>query len=165
MSKTFDGTYLPHRRSTRQQKKDEFEKDLEEQLKLDEDMHPTDASTASEGVITNNNIFCFAALAGKEKGTVYTDATGALPVLSLDGHQYYGVTYLYDYDNNFIEAKEVSDLKDETIVEAVQKIFDKMEAHGHKPKLNVTVNQAARLLKAFLKTKQCKWQVVEPHNH
>ena len=123
-------------------------------MKLDKDMHPTDASTASEGVITNNNIFCFAALAEKEKGTVYTDATGALPVLSLDGHKYYVVTY--DYDNNFIEAKEVSDLKDETIVETVQKIFDKMEAHGHRPKLNVTDNQAARPLKAFLKTKQCK---------
>ena len=91
-------------------------------MKLDEDMHPTDASTASEGVITNNNIFCFA-------GTVYTDATGALPMLSLDGHQYYVVTY--DYDNKFIEAKEVSDLKDETVIETVQKIFDKIEVHGH----------------------------------
>ena len=84
-------------------------------------------------------------------------------MLSLDGHQYYVVTY--DYDNNFIEAKEVSDFKDETIVEAVQKIFDKMEAYGHRPKLNVTDNQVARPLKAFLKTKQCKWQFVEPHNH
>ena len=77
---------------------------------------------------TNNNVFCFAALAEKEKGTVYTDATGALPVLSLDGHQYYVVTY--DYDNNFIEAKEVSDLKDETIVETVQKIFEKWRRTG-----------------------------------
>ena len=84
-------------------------------------------------------------------------------MLSIDGHQYYVVTY--DYDNNFIEAREVSDLKDETIVGAVQQIFDKMEEHGHKPKLNVTDNQAARPLKAYLKTKQCKWQFVEPHNH
>ena len=117
-------------RSTRRQNKDEFEKELEEQLKLDEDMHPTNASTVSEGVRTDSNIFCFAALAEKGKGTIYTDATGALPVLSLDGHQYYVVTY--DYDNNFIEAKEASDLKDETIVEAVQQIFVKMEEHGHK---------------------------------
>ena len=63
-----------------------------------------------------------------------------MPVLSLDGHQYYIVAY--DYDNNFIEAKEVSDLKDETIVETVQKIFDKMEAHGHRPLLNMqTIKQ------------------------
>ena len=51
----------------------------------------------------NNSMFCLEALA--EKGTVYTDATGALPVTSLDGYQYYIVAY--DYDNNFIEAREV----------------------------------------------------------
>ena len=76
---------------------------------LDEDMHPTTGSVASEGVPTNANVFCFEALAEKEKGTTHTDATGALPVLSLDGHQYYIVAY--DYDNNFIEARKVSDLK------------------------------------------------------
>ena len=131
---------------------------------LDKDMHPAKRSTASEGAPTNTtNVFCFAALAEKEKGTVYTDATGALPVLSLDGHQYYIVTY--DYDNNFTKEKEVSDLKDETIVETVQKTFDKMKAHGHRPLLNVTDNQAAQPLKAFLKMKKCKWQFVEPHNH
>ena len=93
-------------------------------------MHPIAGSTASEGVPTNNNVFCFAALAEKEKGTIYTDAMGAFPVLSLDGHQYYIAAY--DYDNNFIEAKEVSDLKDETIVETVHKIFNIIEVHGHK---------------------------------
>ena len=40
-----------------------------------------------------------------------------------------------------------------------------MEEHGHEPKLNATDNQAARPLKAYLTTKQCKWQFVEPHNH
>ena len=126
-------------------------------------MHPAAGGTASEGVPTNNNVFCFAALTKKEKGTVYTDATGALPVMSLDGHQYYIVAY--DSDNNFIEAKEVSNLNDETIAETVQRIFDKMEAHGHRPLTNVTDNQAAQPLKAFLKTKECKWQFVELHNH
>ena len=40
-----------------------------------------------------------------------------------------------------------------------------MEAHDHGPLLNVTDNQVAQSLKAFLKTKECKWQLVEPHNH
>ena len=63
-------------RSTRREKKYEFEKELEEQIKLDENMHPATGSTASEGVPMNNNMFCFAALAETEKVTVYTDATG-----------------------------------------------------------------------------------------
>ena len=45
-------------------------------------MHPQDGVSCSDGVEITNNIFCFAALADKEKGTVYTDATGALPVMS-----------------------------------------------------------------------------------
>ena len=54
-------------RSTRQERKYEFEKELEEQLILDEDMHPAAGSAASEGVPTNNNVFYFAALAEKKK--------------------------------------------------------------------------------------------------
>ena len=80
------------------------------------------------------------------------DETGALPVMSLDGHQYYIVAY--DYANIFIEAKEVSDLKDETTVEIVQTTFDKLEEKNHRPLLNETDNQAAQPLKAFLKTKE-----------
>ena len=71
---------------------------MEEQFVLDEDMHPTAGSTTTEGVPTINNVFCFAVLSEKEKGTVNTDATGALPMMSLDGHQYYIIAY--DYDNN-----------------------------------------------------------------
>ena len=47
-----------------------------------------------------NNVFCFAALAEKQTGTLYTNATGALPVMSLEGNQYYFVAY--DYDTNAI---------------------------------------------------------------
>ena len=74
-------------------------------------------------------------LVQKGKGAIYTDATVTLPVLSLDGNQYYVV--VCDYDNNFIKSQEVSDLKNETIVETVQKIFHKMKEKGHKLLLNV----------------------------
>ena len=47
-----------------------------------------------------NTIFFFAALEGKQTGTLYTEATGALPVVSLKGNQYYFV--VYDYDTNVI---------------------------------------------------------------
>ena len=43
-----------------------------------------------------NNIFCFAALADKQTGTMYTDQTGALPVRSLDGMKCFFVAYNYD---------------------------------------------------------------------
>ena len=43
-----------------------------------------------------NNIFCFAALADKQTGTMYTDQKGALPVRSLDGMQYFFIAYEHD---------------------------------------------------------------------
>ena len=49
-------------------------------------MHLEAGSTASEGVILSSNVFWFTVLTEKEKRTVYTDAMGALPVLSLDRH-------------------------------------------------------------------------------
>ena len=128
-----------------------------------QDMHPTDGVSCSDNVQITNNIFCFAALADKEKGKVYTDATGALPIISLKRKQYYIVAY--DYNNNYINAVPVSDLKDATIVDTIKTIFETMEEKGHRPCFNVTDNQAAKPLKAYLKTKDCKWQFVEPHNH
>lgn len=147
-------------RSTR---KDELKAAAKEAIEMDKDMHPKREGTLTSEGGRVNNIFCFAALSEKENGTVYTDATGALPVMSVDGHQYYVVAY--DYDNNYINAVAVTDLKDDTILETVQQIFKEIEENGLHPRLNVTDNQAVRPLKAFLKTKECKWQFVEPHNH
>ena len=53
---------------------------------------------SSDGQV--NDIFCSADLADSRTGTFYTDATGALPAISLDGHRYYFIAY--DYDTNYI---------------------------------------------------------------
>ena len=51
----------------------------------------------------------------------------------------------------------VSDLKDATMVETVKDISERMEEKGHRPCFKVTDNQAAKPLKAYLKSKDCKW--------
>ena len=110
-----------------------------------------------------NNIFCFAALADKNDRTLYTDATGALPVRSLDGNQYYFIAY--DYDLNYIFAVPIPDLTDDTIIGAFDIIFTDLKQKGYAPKFNVTDNQAATAIKKFLTKEKCKWQFVEPSNH
>ena len=111
-------------------------------------MHPKDGSTSSEGVVGRiNNMFCFAALTDKEKNTIYTDATGALPFVSLDGKQYYIATY--GYGNTYVYALPVSDLKDKTIVAAVKEFEQDMDGKVHKTRLNVTDNQAVGSVKCF----------------
>jgi hypothetical protein len=92
--------------------------------------------------------FCFAALADKNTGMFYTNATGALPVRSINGNQYYYVAY--DYDTNYIDARPIEDLTDETIIKTFDEIFKEMERKKHKPKLNITDNQAVGPLKTYL---------------
>jgi len=116
-----------------------------------------------DGQPAANNIFCFAALADKQLGTMYTDATGALPVLSLEGLQYFFVAY--DYDTNYIFAIPIANLKDATIIEAYKSVFNELTDKGHRPTFNISDNQASKPIKEFLKKENCRWQFVEPTNH
>ena len=68
-----------------------------------------------------NNISWYAALANKQTGTIYTGSTRALPVMPLDGNQYYSVAY--DYDNNYIFVIPIAGLKDDPIMEVFDGIF------------------------------------------
>ncbi len=43
--------------------------------------------------------------------------------------------------------------------------FDKLTKMGFKVKLNVMDNQATKYIKQFLVEKECKLQLVKPHNH
>ena len=88
----------------------------------------------------DSNIFCYAALANKQQGILYTNATGALSARSMDTNQYFVV--VYDYDNNYIFAERILDVKDNTIIETFQQIFEQLVKKDHRPLLNITDNQA-----------------------
>ena len=94
---------------------------------------------------------------------MYTDQTGALPVRSLDGMQYFFI--VYDYDTNYTFAKPISNLKDESIITAFKAVFNEIKDKGHKPTFNITDNQCTKSIKAFLQKENCKWQFVELTNH
>eukprot|EP00804_Cyclotella_cryptica_P006988 CCRYP_007119-RA/>CCRYP_007119-RA protein AED:0.63 eAED:0.16 QI:0/0/0/0.5/1/1/2/0/878 len=109
------------------------------------------------------NVFCFAALADKHHGTMYTNATGALPAVTLEGNQYYLVAYAYD--PNYIYATPLRNLQDESIMTAFDYVFQDLKSKGYKPTFNVTDNQATTPIKAYLGTENCKWQFIKPNNH
>jgi hypothetical protein len=94
---------------------------------------------------------------------MYADATGALPVVTLEGHQYYFVAYAYDPNYKF--AIPLRNVKDESILEAFDNVFQELKEKGLKSAFNVTDNQATRPIKEYLKKENAKWQFVEPHNH
>ena len=98
-------------RSTRKQKQQDHSS-VHSSTATDNGIHPNAARTNTNLIPNNepldgtNNIFCYAALADKQTGTLYTDATGSLPARSLDGNQLYLVAY--DYDTNYIFAVPVA---------------------------------------------------------
>jgi hypothetical protein len=83
--------------------------------------------------------------------------------MSLEGNQYFLVAY--DYTINAILVRPTKDLESATVIKAFDSIFQELKGKEFKPQLNITDNQAVTALKAYLHTKNCEWQFVEPNNH
>jgi hypothetical protein len=110
------------------------------------------------------NLYCFAARADKSKDTLYTDATGALPVRFIDGNPYYYVAS--NYDTTYVHVVvPVNDRTDTIIIKTFDSIFEDMEKKGNTPWLNTTDNHAVAPLKRYLEQKDSKWQFSEQSNH
>ena len=77
----------------------------------------------------DSNVFCYTSLANKQEGKLYTDATGALPAFLMGANQYDFVAY--DYNNNYIFAESIINVKDDTIIAAFQHIFAILVEKGH----------------------------------
>jgi hypothetical protein len=102
-------------------------------------------------------------MADKTQRTLYHDLTGRLPIMSLEGNQYFLVAY--DYTINAILVRPTKDLESATIIKAFDSIFQELKNKGFKPQLNITDNQAVAALKDYLHKEECEWQFVEPNNH
>ncbi len=129
---------------------------------------PAYNATNSPAMIENNNelianVFCFGAFADKVMGVVYNDRTGNFPFMSLDGSVCFFV--MYNYKMNSILATPIANMDDKSIFEAFKATFEMLEEKGYTLRVNVMDNQATKYIKQFLTKKECKLQLVEPHNH
>jgi hypothetical protein len=88
--------------------------------------------------------------------------TGNFPFVSIDGSVCYFI--MYHYESNSILAAPINGMTDKIIFEAYKKNFDMLERKGFKVQVNVMDNQATKYIKQFLTEKECKLQLVEPHN-
>ena len=83
--------------------------------------------------------------------------------MSLDGNVCFFV--MYHYESNAILVKPISNLDDESFFEAYKDRFDYLESKGFKIQINIMDNQATKQVERFLSKKDCRLQLVEPHNH
>ncbi len=109
------------------------------------------------------NILCFGAFADKVTSVMYNNLMGNFPFMLLDGSVCFFV--IYHYETNAILVAPIANLDDKSIFDAYKAHFQMLEAKGYKPKENVTDDQATKHIKQFLTKKECKFQLVKPHNH
>ena len=110
-----------------------------------------------------HDMFCFAALADANAGTMYTDLTSAFPIRSYKNMQYIFVEYIYDL--NTIIVRPMPSRNDGAFVAAFSEVFDTLRARNYQPTLNVMDNECSRAVKQHIRANKMNIQLVPPHNH
>ena len=98
-------------------------------------MHPPQEACAG----IEDEMFCFAMLADKNEGTVYSDLTEKFPVQSFEGHLYLFVCYVYSA--NAIIMRPMQSRSDECMVKTFTEVYDFLKQCNYKPKLHVLDNE------------------------
>jgi hypothetical protein len=104
----------------------------------------------SKEICAAHDMFCFAALANLNTGTMYTDLPGAFSVPSFKSMQYIFVAYIYDL--NAILVRTMPSKNNAAMITAFTKILATLAACGYKPTLNITGNGCSKMVKAFIKS-------------
>ena len=89
--------------------------------------------------------FAFAAV--KEIGKIYTDQTGAFPVLSSRGHRY--IFILYHYDTNAILTEPLKNRTANEIHRAHANLVQYLQQRGYSPTMHWLDNEASQLIKNY----------------
>jgi hypothetical protein len=108
-------------------------------------------------------MFCFAALANLNTGTMYTNLPGVFPVHSFKSMQYIFVEYIYALNDILVCA--MPSKNDAAMITAFTKILATLAARGFKPTLNITVNKYSKTVEAHIKSNKTDIHLVPPHNH
>jgi hypothetical protein len=117
----------------------------------------------AEEICAAHDMFCFAALANLNTGTMYTDLSDAFPLRSFKSMQYIFVAYIYDLTAILVHA--MPSKNNAAMITAFAKILATLAAHGYKPTLNLTDNEWLKTVEAYIKSNKMDIHLVPPHNH
>jgi hypothetical protein len=95
-------------------------------------------------------IFVGATIGDQFDGTVYTDQTGNMRVVSYAGNKCHFVCY--EYRSNAILVRAMKDQTDDSLQAAFQNVYEFLTARGFKPKLNVMDNQCSKRIQRYIKS-------------
>jgi hypothetical protein len=109
------------------------------------------------------DVFCFAALADANTGTMYTDLTGSFPVRSFKNMQYIFVAYVYDL--NAIIVRAMPTRTNAAVITAFNEVIEVLGIRGYHPALNVMDNKCSTAVERYIQLEKINIQLVPPHNH
>jgi hypothetical protein len=109
------------------------------------------------------DMFCFAALANANTGTMYTDPTGSFPVRSFKNMQYIFVAYVYDL--NAIIVRAMSTRTNAAMITAFREGIAVLRTHGYRPALNIMDNKCSTAVEQYIHLEKINIKLVLPHNH
>jgi hypothetical protein len=112
---------------------------------------------------TMQDVFCFAALANANAGTMYSDLTGAFPVQSFKNMQYVYVAYVYDLNAIIVHAMPTQ--TDASMITAFTEVIATLRARGYHPALNVMDNECSAAVEKHIKASKINIKLVPAHNH
>jgi hypothetical protein len=105
---------------------DNNDKDSEDSIH----MHVPHANVIESDDNSDGNVFVFAAFADKQNGTLYSDLTGAFPLMSLERNVC--LLVVYHYKTNAIMVVPIANFTDDAILKAFRQQFELLESKGHK---------------------------------
>jgi hypothetical protein len=109
------------------------------------------------------DVFCFAALADANTGTMYTDLTGSFPVQLFKNMQYIFVAYVYDL--NAIIVRAMPTCTNAAMITAFKEVIEVLQIRGYHPALNVMDNKCSTAVERYIRSEKINIQLAQPHNH
>ena len=122
-----------------------------------DDMQP------KEEMCAVHDMYCFAALADANQGTMYTDLSGQFPVRSYKNSVYLFIAYIYDANAIMIRAMPAR--TDAAMLAAFEDVLEELEEKGWKPRLNVMDNECSKAVEKFIRKQDMDVQLVTADNH
>jgi hypothetical protein len=98
-----------------------------------------DSLQPSKEICSAHAMFCFAALANLNTGTMYTNLPGAFPVCFFKSMQHIFIAYIFELNTILVHA--MPSKNNAAMITAFTKILATLTARGYKPTLNVTDNE------------------------
>jgi Reverse transcriptase (RNA-dependent DNA polymerase) len=96
-------------------------------------------------------------------GRVYTDQTGAFPVVSSQGIK--AVMIMYDFDSNAILTEGITSRGKIELRRAYTCLFQRLQHAGAKPKIHRMDNEVSDVVKTFLQQQQVQLELTPAHIH